>query len=145
MELIERENEELIEHPGPMTEKPFPCRCGALPNEREVSEAGYEGLLLWQDEEEVVEDKAQKAIASYLKALRSGRKATWLKNWYGPEEETDVDDVEVIFNLLNYEKWSWAHPAFECPSCGRIYIKQDPSDKAWKCYRLDTGEEPAAD
>ena len=100
MELIAREDQELMVHEGPAMENPFPCRCGTLANEKQVSAEGYAGTVLWRDEEEVVEGKAQPVMASDLKARRSNWKtAAWLTNYYGPAHETDVDHVAGVHNL----------------------------------------------
>lgn len=137
MELIDRE-EKAVLRKAPITKEPFPCRCGAPATELQITWAGQNGMLLWNEEKDKVEEKAGRVLSGFLQAIQSkAKRVVWLKNYYGEGDEGDASDVEILFDVLLHHEAPVGHPALRCPPCGRVYIQTTSPERAWECFKPD--------
>ena len=120
----------------------FRCRCGVQLNDVHAAQGRDGGMLFWDVEKEQVEERAGALLSKFLEALRSKKKRRdWLQDYYGSNDEPDLSDVEVLFEVLFFEEFRSRHTVLRCPDCGRLYVGPNSSDGTWRCFKPEDGEE----
>lgn len=75
-----------------------------------------------------------RTVASFLSALRDGRRLDWFKRHPRFVKCADLPDEDIVDDLLDAYR-SGRRSAWECESCGRLWIQTRPYENEWLCFR----------
>ncbi len=113
------------------------CRCGHVMSDV-LLPCPTTGVVVGDVFEEAAFREWSRAVSTFLSSLRAGRRTDWLKD--NPRFAEYVEDEDIVGDLLDDFRVGCT-PAWECESCGRLWLLTRPDENGWQSFR----PEPSAD
>lgn len=117
----------------------FACNCGHILRGAELDES--QGYLLYPKEANSLWNDFRREVASFLAAIKAGRRDAWLAEWGGNEYPKDLADVEVIDDIRSKWESRYGHSVIQCPKCSRIFVQAVICENNWKPYQSEDKEQ----
>ena len=62
-------------------------------------------------------------IASFIEAIKDGRRDAWIKEYFSEIYPTKIDNSSVIFDIFSVHERNVSSDIYQCENCGRIKIQ----------------------
>lgn len=92
------------------------------------------GYLLWQPEDNSQSEERHRAVTDFLQAVGSGRKAEWLRGYFGDEYPSDLNDASAIDDIYSKVSLDKGHYVYQCPTWERLYVQKRVFGNEWDCF-----------
>ena len=111
----------------------FSCHCGYVIHDS-VYPCASSGSLLWEPEFETASGEINNAVTDFLLAATGGRKADWVRSYFGEGYPSDLSDADVIDDIYTKVSHDKGRSVYQCPACGRLYVKKQGFANEWDCF-----------
>ena len=62
-------------------------------------------------------------IDSFIKALKTGKRVQWLKNYFSADYPIDLSDANIISDIVSQYDLNFQGTLYQCENCGRVKIQ----------------------
>jgi hypothetical protein len=111
----------------------FACRCGYV-----IHDSSYpcvsSGSLLWEPELETASGEINNTVTDFLRAAAGGRKAEWVRSYFGESYPADLSDADVIDDIYSKISHDKGRPVYQCMKCKRLYVRKQGAANEWDCF-----------
>ena len=83
---------------------------------------------------EAASDETNSAITDFLRAMAGGRKAEWVRDYFGESYPADLSDADVIDDIYTKVSHDKGRFVYQCPECGRLYVQKQGFANEWDCF-----------
>ena len=76
---------------------------------------------MWEPELEAASGEINSAVTDFLSATAGGRKADWVRSYFGEGYPADLSDADVVDDIYTKVSHGRGRSVYQCPACGRLY------------------------
>jgi len=67
-------------------------------------------------------------IAAFIDAIQTGRRDSWIKEYFSDTYPTHINNSSVIFDIVSFHERDLSGDIYQCENCGRIKIQLDDTN-----------------
>jgi hypothetical protein len=112
------------------------CVCGHIISDV-VCPCPTEGLVIGDQDYDHFDRDFTSQVASFLEAVREGRREKWLTEHFSSIYPRNLPDAEVISDILSWTQFSYVLSIAECESCGRLHVQVAPGINEYLTFAPD--------
>jgi hypothetical protein len=98
------------------------CECGHVIVDQ-TDNLNYKGYILPDSQVEKLSIVLTESIDSLIEAIKSGKRAEWIRENFGKEYPGDLNDSSMIHDLMTHQLVNTTQDIYECVNCRRILIQ----------------------
>lgn len=115
------------------------CICGHTIVDQTDNLAYKADFIRNQDLDKI--DKRTDDIASFIDAVKNGKRDEWLATYFGSDTYKTISDSSIVFDILSRHTLNYESTIYQCEKCGRVkiqlgdtnnFLSFSPDEKNWQ-------------
>jgi len=111
----------------------FTCDCGYVIRDSEYP-CPAAGQLIWDAEQAAKNDEAYSALTDYFRAAGEGRKAEWVRDYFGERYPINLPDADVVREIYRKISFNKGRNFYRCPECEGLYVQKQLFTNEWESF-----------
>lgn len=98
------------------------CVCGHIITDQ-TDNISYKANFLRDQDFDEYAGKYTDDIASFINAVKDGRRDEWVKKYFSETYPTNISDSSIVFDIVSRQNMIFEGDLYQCEKCGRIKIQ----------------------